>query len=273
MLTRKIFEEQLEKTIDKYYDSTKDLVYQAKGFRFCQGLPVCALVDYYDIDLILESGVCRGMSTEIFCSYTKSDGVHVIGIDKDVYSADKEIPFEQGIFNSTGKRLGPQYPNLKLIHGDSSIVMPEILKENTHLNIAIVIDGPKFESALDLARSCMQYENVKFFAFDDAAKETDYHFVDRLDSCFFYTDETWYYDKYGWLDDVKHESYSELEKDPVWPTKTLEALLEKRRSSNYPQGGGLGIAINGKFEKTNQNYLTGPIAKKDWPTIPDKYRR
>ena len=265
MLTRKIFEEQLEKTLDSYHDATKDLIYQAKGLRFCQGLPLCALIDYYDIDLMIESGVCRGMSTEIICSYTKDKPVHHVAIDIDHYG--------KGVFQSAIDRLQPQYPRLKFLSGDSKLLLPQVIEANKHLNIAYLIDGPKFGPAIEIARKCMEYDNVKFGAFDDATKETGYHFVDKMDSCFFYTDEKWYYEKYGWLDDVKHDTYSKTEKDPVWPNKTLEAMLEKRRGSNYPQAGGLGIVINGPFEKTTQEYITGPIAKEDWPVVPEKYRR
>jgi|TARA_B100000073_G_scaffold323259_1_gene305221 hypothetical protein len=264
MLTRKIFKEQLEKTIDKYHERTKDLVYQAKGLRFNQGLPVCALIDYYDIDLVIESGVCRGMSTEIICSYTKDMGVHVISADIGSY--------KNNVFESTIDRLTPQYENLKFMKGDSFKIFPKILESNKHLNVAYFIDGPKFGGALKLAKLCTKYDNVKFGAFDDATKETGYHFLDKMDSKFFYTDEKWYYEKYGWLDDVKHESYSKNENDPLWPKKTLEALLEKRRGCKFPQGGGLGITIHEPFEKTNEEYVTGPIPKEDWPVVPEKYK-
>jgi hypothetical protein len=239
---------------------TKDMIYQKKGMAFSHGLPMWSLMNFFQIELLIESGTAWGMSTEIWSSY--SPKTRVITIDLDNYNVNK----------STRKRLS-NFNNLTFYKGDSEKLMPKIIekeiKNNNNINIAIFIDGPKFVHSVDIADLYFkQWPQIKFAGLHDAAKESHYHFMTDSDKyhpwkhAFFYTDELWYFNEFAWLDDYPHKSADKI--------KTLKAALIKRRNTKWPDaGGGLGIGINGKIETTTGPYVKGPL--KEWPKVPNEY--
>lgn len=146
--------------LKKFEENVFPMKYHRRGVLFSEAFAVCALSDLADIDLLIESGIANGVSTEIFAKY----GIKkIIGVER----AEKEK--EQEMFLSTQKRL-EKYSNVSLIQGDSFSVLPKLLRENADKKVALVIDGPKGKLACKLLKKCMSFKNVVFGAIHDQRK-------------------------------------------------------------------------------------------------------
>lgn len=147
----------LKNHIDKFEKNVLPIEYHRRGILPSEGFVICALTDLHKIDILVESGIANGMSTEIFAKY----GIpKIIGIERSIK------PKEVEMFASTKKRL-EKYKNVTIIKGDSFDVLPKIISENKNYRIGVIIDGPKGTAACNLLRSCMGENNVIFGAIND----------------------------------------------------------------------------------------------------------
>jgi len=162
----------LEPYLDKFKEKVLPIDYHRRGILPSEGFVVCALCDLYNIDILIESGIANGMSTEIFAKY----GVpKVIGVERAIK------PKEVEMFAGTKKRLA-KHKNITLIKGNSLEVIPQLLSENSSSRIALVIDGPKDTAACNLLRDCMKDNNniVLGIIHDQKTKQMKKFFKDTI---------------------------------------------------------------------------------------------
>jgi len=148
-----------------------------------EGLAFTAFADLHDVDVIIESGVWKGFSTEIWAR----TGREVLAMDLNVQSEARS-------------RLS-KYKNVEVIQGDGSVMIPQAL-ERSNRSTAVFIDGPKGEFALRLAERVLKRPNVKFVALHDMRPWKATLRSGQLQmQCFFITDEEWFLRDFGWLDE------------------------------------------------------------------------
>ena len=135
------------------------------GILTSEGFAFCAMCELFDVNMIIESGVCMGRSTTIWAKYF-GRRVKIIGIDHK--------PFDPDVRHSL-KEMG-----VKLILDDSLNRFPVLLKQYADRKIAVFIDGPKDENSIWLAKKCYEQNNVKFVGVHDVHKwNFDRHKLDR----------------------------------------------------------------------------------------------
>jgi hypothetical protein len=215
------FKKQCAQSIKRFENKVLPLDYIKNGILLWEGFAFCALLDLFNIDMIIESGIAGGRSTEIFARYFNG---RIIAIDNaDYYGLDR--------FNATKSRLA-RYKNVTCLNADSIFVMPKLISQNPDKSIALFLDGPKGLKAMRLAQRCFAFPNVKFVGIHDQCKES-YHQLDRWDKTFFYTDSHWFIARYSYLD---HQS--------------ADSSLQKELADN-PNGPGVGFAVNSKVPAKN----------------------
>eukprot|EP00933_Yihiella_yeosuensis_P055168 TRINITY_DN53868_c0_g1_i1.p1 TRINITY_DN53868_c0_g1~~TRINITY_DN53868_c0_g1_i1.p1 ORF type:complete len:404 (+),score=65.74 TRINITY_DN53868_c0_g1_i1:43-1212(+) len=148
--------------------------------KFTEAFAFAAFCHLHEVDLVLESGIYKGVSTEIWSFFVK-----------DVYAIDVFIRKE------AEDRLRKR-PNVQLEEGDGHKLLPEILAKNPGRKAAVFIDGPKGELAIRLAMTLRGHPQVAFVAMHDM--EPYRGELTKL-GAFFYSDETWYQEAYGHLDE------------------------------------------------------------------------
>lgn len=168
------------------------------GIATSEGFSFCAMVDYFEIDCVIESGVCNGGSTGIFATCF-DPSVEIIAIDMKL---KKEVE----------ERLSPR---VSFLSGDGVKLIPKLVEERADKKIAIMLDGPKGNVAVDLAEQLLAKDNVLFVGIDDVFRNVKYHckqmqtgeipFVrdrmENMNNCLFFTDEDWFVNQYGWIDE------------------------------------------------------------------------
>ena len=209
-----------------------------EGESFC----FCVLCELYSIDIIIESGLYHGVSTEIFAKYF---------LDKDIkiYTIDIEV------MESTRKRL-QKYSNIEMISGNGCIVVPDIISSiDKDKKIAIFIDGPKHALQLALAKSIIN--DVEFIGLHDIGKDfidwtmrykgNSYNaykeFINWNKSTFITTDN-WYADKYSYMN-IAQLKWLQGTSNIGWSTRNdgYDAQLHNPILKKItPRGFGLGIA-------------------------------
>lgn len=147
--------------VDSYKNETLDLLQIGRGITFVEGFLLTSMMKELDVDLIIESGMAYGMSTEIFARCLKN--VPVISIDNDRYKVFEEIT----------KRLS-KFKNVKTIYGNSFDEIPKILSNLSDWvsnlkakKIALFIDGPKGNAAFNLGKNLMDDKRIKMISVHD----------------------------------------------------------------------------------------------------------
>jgi hypothetical protein len=218
--------QQCARTIGTFTERVLPLEYQQRGILLSEGLAFCAMCDLFQIDVILESGVAGGRSTEIWARY----------FDQTIYAIDDCKLYGPSLFERTRKRLA-QYPNLKFMMGDSFVTIPELLQSvGGNVRTALLIDGPKGRRAMDLAEDCFKLSSPPIFVgIHDMCQEFDNHLMDQWSSTFFYTDDPAFQKTYRYLDELDRSAL----------TGSGRMLGEA-----YPLGPTIGFAFN-PFEQPN----------------------
>ena len=158
-----VFKNILDNYEKKYKNDVEALWYWSSSLYFSAGLGFCALCNYYDCDIIIDSGTGKyGLSTEIFAKCFPNK--RIITIDTHDYY-NNEIFIKQRLKN---------YKNIEFIKGRSEYEIPKILNNNQDKKIAIMYDGPKGKAAYELFKIHRQNKNVLFAGFDDCGKSNKY---------------------------------------------------------------------------------------------------
>lgn len=195
---REIIERQLELSLPKFLERGNKVPWQARSILLSEAFAFCAMGDLFGIDVVLESGIWLGRSTEIFAIYFAPK--RVIAIDISL----KKVAVE---------RL-EQYDNLNLLQGESPIHIPELLKNPEFRKVGIFIDGPKEERAIKLASECLTHSKVLFVALHDTHKSKIKRRLRSLGYPLFFTDEEWFLKKYSRMD--RDESQWDEEQRMKW---------------------------------------------------------
>ena len=146
-----------DKNHDRFRKAIKESRYDLMGMWYSEIFIFCLLCDYFECTDIIESGRARGVSTEILSNYYEGADVTIISIDNRPGSKDAEI---------AEKELS-DVKNISLKYGDSTEIIPDIINEQT----AVLIDGPKGDTALQMGMSLLEDTDVPFIAIHDLNKD------------------------------------------------------------------------------------------------------
>lgn len=207
------FKEQCKVSISSFEQKVFPITDLPHAIAPMDAFAFCAMGDMIDVDMIIESGLGWGASTEIWSKY----------FNKPVFSIDSLQMYGRETFEEIKARLKP-YSNIVILEGDSFGVIPKLilgLKKN--IKIGLYIDGPKSKMAVLLAQKCFMFPRVKFVGIHS---RVNYHEMDFWDKTVFYADAPWF---------VKEYSYLNYQKDSTNPIKSV--------ISSYPMNGGTGFAL------------------------------
>lgn len=220
---------------DEFFQSMSKHKFQTAGIFYAEAHAFLSMCRLYNVDLIIESGMSKGNSTEIFLKNFKNSVI--------TFEFDRKPHHDQ-----VEKRLRT-FKNLKDIHYcDSNIKIESVIKENKDKNIAIFIDGPKDVSAVRLADKCFKFKNVKLAGIHDIVNpitktRSGYDFMKYFgDRHVLSTDEYEYYSIYGYMDNIIEDE------EGAWiynAAGVSELNLDKHAiKKRFPKGPGIGVAIN-----------------------------
>jgi len=192
------------------YDMLGDALYEfrkrvmpnekiSKGILNSEAFAFCAFANFFQVELIIESGICYGGSTEIWCKYfTKRTMMNV----PPVTAVDVKLLPE------AVARLS-KYLNIQVMEGNSNQIIPEMIERITNSSIAVFIDGPKNRRGVELAKQCLAFPQVKLVAVHDMCRVFHNNYqcdgrqhMDQWDISKFYTDDPVFVDDYKFLDGV-----------------------------------------------------------------------
>lgn len=216
--------------------------HEERGILHSEMLAICAVCDELDVEVIIESGRARGQSTYMLAKYFRSQPVKIISIDwkGSYYFSEEDDTFAR-------ERLAP-YDNVEILYGDSLQVMPELVRKLAGKRIAVLLDGPKGQVAMDLLRRLIsEPEDIVAAFFHDTMKGTPQR--QSLEDTFarvFFTDDQGYLKSYSELDVscIKPEYWH-----PYW-------------SKNYGEIESYGPTLAIVFPKPDEGLVEKDVAKK-----------
>jgi hypothetical protein len=125
-----------------------------------------ALVKFFKIEIIIESGIGPGHSTKHimqFCNQYKINSISIDLNNNNFYYDKKIIDFIDRDFS-------------KFVEGDGFIEVIKQIKKNKNKKIALLLDGPKNIEALSLFYSCnLISNNIEFCLLDDVMENSNTH--------------------------------------------------------------------------------------------------
>jgi hypothetical protein len=193
--------------------------YEANGILLSEGLAFCAACELCEVDLIIESGVAGGRSTEIWAKYSSWP----------ILAVDHCKVYGQQRMNDTKRRLA-RHGNIAFYEGDSWDVIPELLGKHQGHKVGLFIDGPKGEGALALAEKCLAKSSpVKIIGIHDMCVDYCDHMMSAWTTDVFYSDDHRFRRRFAFTDEV----------DNKWLFPDGKELKTK-----YPDGFVIGISRN-----------------------------
>jgi hypothetical protein len=160
-----------------------------------EGFMVLTLCDLYGIDTIIESGVYDGRSASIWAAW-RDRKLRVIAIDRELRDEARQA-------------LMP-YPNVELVEGNGKKLAKQYIEQaaSDGRKVAVFIDGPKGPLAVEMARKCMRNRCVRFAGVYDVHRLTkglpnESRTVMEESGGTLFTDEQWFYERYGELDQAE----------------------------------------------------------------------
>jgi hypothetical protein len=182
----------------RHVDSFRPLAtaYEARGILHSEMLAVCSVCDELGVDLIFESGRARGQSTLMLAKYFKEKPVRVLSIDWD------EAPwFRPDDDRFACEQLTP-YRNVEIHYGDSVKLIPQLVHQYRHKKMAVLLDGPKDQTAIDLLGQVFQCSTQVRVGFIHDMYRGTAHRKSLQSTCerVFFTDDSDYVDRFTDLD-------------------------------------------------------------------------
>lgn len=167
--------------------------YEERGILHSEMLAVCGVCDALDIDVIIESGRCRGQSTLVLARYYEHSDRRIISIELE---RDENAEF-------AADRLAP-YPNVELLFGESGRLLQGLLDRFAGRRIALLVDGPKGIQALDLVQRAfsLSADVAAAFVHDMRIDTPQRAVVDQYPFRAFHTDDDDYRTRFAVLDDA-----------------------------------------------------------------------
>lgn len=192
----------IDRFVDKVLGST---LWAPRSILMSEGFAFCAVADLLGVNVVLESGIHSGRSTQIWANYFPSK-TPIIAIERHSFK-------EEAI-----KRL-ESYDNVELTRGDGPTVILDSLPNFLDKKIGVFMDGPKDAPALNFAKEILPLPNVVLVAIHDMSttkgrfqidtslgKKGELFYpkgrieFDKWELGQFLTDEKWFVDEYAWLD-------------------------------------------------------------------------
>lgn len=115
--------------------------YEERGILHSEMLAVCGVCQELGVDVVVESGRCRGQSTLVLAKFFENTGTRVVSIEM---LRDENADFAE-------KRLAP-HKHVELLYGAAAMVLPGIMERFPGKKVALLLDGPKGVEAINLAR-------------------------------------------------------------------------------------------------------------------------
>lgn len=201
---REIIEKQCKKSFPKFMERAGNVPWQERSILMSEAFAFCAIGDLFDIDVIIESGIYLGRSTEIWANYFS---------DKSIYAIDCKLK-QEAVERLKG------YNNVILIEGDGFELLKQLSAKLAPRRIGIFMDGPKGCKALRFGLDISKHQNVEFFALHDVHKmkrgkrSEVRELFEILTASAFFTDEKWFVDNYSEID--KNESNWDGQQGLIW---------------------------------------------------------
>ena len=148
----------LGKYKEEYLDCNPEVVNQGHGITHSEGLLIYTLAREFEIDILLESGVMHGQSTEIWGKTLP---------DVKVYGVDNLGDFQCPDMDKVKSRLD-RYKNIELIYpADGCDEIPKLISKHSDKKIGVFVDGPKAEKGEQLYAKALDNDNVCFACMHD----------------------------------------------------------------------------------------------------------
>ena len=165
----------------------KEVPHQRGGIAQSEALMIYTLIKELGVDVLIESGVRNGKSTEIW-GLTLSD-VKVYALDAAGKFGVKES--KMSTITNTKKRL-KNYEHIEFLYRvNSHLKIPELISENEDKRIGIFIDGPKGTEGFDLCRNLLNHKSVHFTAQHDYTFTNDKKHMATRSWQQFYPNSNW----------------------------------------------------------------------------------
>lgn len=228
----------MNKHIDWFQKETKDIPYYHCGLMFSSLFSFCALVKEFNVDVIIDSGTGKhGLSAEVFS---------ILFPDKIIYTIDKHKYYHNEKYIK--ERLKDK-KNIVFINGSSKHVITQLLTKHKNEKVAIEYDGPKGVAATNIWEKNCKFSNVLFSGFDDCGNNerdiANHENILKFQPILI-TDEKWYQDKYGFLDDNRYYVEEPNDKPVLLKNNPIKEI--------YKSGTGHSIVVNKNndlYEKLN----------------------
>ena len=215
-------------SLDKYFSSSlsrfesliRKVRYKNRGILPSEAFAFCSFLDAFRPDIIIESGMAYGYSTEIWARYFRGP----------VYTIDTAAYGKPLFWFVKFKLL--RFRSVRVIYGSSITIIPRLLGGAVRgRRVALFIDGPKNEKAIRLAQKCLDaYDEILYVGIHDMDIEEHSPYRELLrgwDKSFFFTDEMWFRERYGYLDE-----------------RYLPEEVYRKKKQRYVNGNVIGFAKN-----------------------------
>lgn len=226
-----LIREQCAKSLPRFMERAASVPWQQRSILLSEAFAFCVIADLFDVDIILESGIYLGRSTEIWANYFP---------DKQVCAVDQRLK------EKVKERL-QGYDNITLIEEDGLHSLNLLIEKFRNKKIGIFMDGPKGKFAIDWGKEALSQQGVKFFALHDISKSKKAireYFI-SLNKENFFTDEEWFIDEYSKMD--KNESNWDKRQGLIWIPFKL--IFEDRKRDKIL--GSYGPTIGFAFKQGN----------------------
>ena len=191
--------------------------WQRKGMFPSEVLAFCTLAKRLGLSQIFESGMAMGYSTEILATLLK---LPITSFDLAGY----------GLWRHWLTRIRLiKYRNVEICRGNSKVMLPPILEQSKGGDqVGLIIDGPKGQAAVKLARTLAQrFSQIRLIGIHDVGQGRDSEFR-RL------------YQDLGWqgfvTDDQQFRNYVGILDERIITNSGFEEAARK-----YPCGPGIGL--------------------------------
>lgn len=237
---KKEFLEIAEDMTPLFQHKMRDHKFQPAGAFYAECLGFLAMCKLQNIDVILESGMSKGNSTEI---WVKNFPGKVITFEHD------RKPHHDDVVKRLNKldQKRSSHQSLVINFEDSYDGFEREIVAHSDRRIAVFIDGPKALGAVDLAMRSFDHSNVIFAGIHDVANPVTktrphYGFMKKFKYHFLSTDEAPFREKFGFLDEAITSP------GPAWILdENGEKILSddpKAILKRFPNGCGIGFALN-----------------------------
>jgi hypothetical protein len=205
--------------LPRFLNTVLPIPYEANGILLSEGLAFCAACELCGVDLIIESGVAGGRSTEIWAKYS----------DWPILAVDHCKLYGWQRMADTKLRLA-RHRNITFCEGDSWDLIPTLLGRHKVYNVGLFVDGPKGKEALALAEMCLaKFSHVTIVGIHDMCGDFGDHVMSAWTPDVFYSDDQRFRRRFAFVDGM----------DNKWLFSDGKELRVK-----YPDGFVIGISRN-----------------------------